>query len=51
VNVEGLESGKPVEHGRLTLKIRSIGSITGTLSTGLETLRNVWDDVECEILR
>ncbi len=50
VNLEGLDHGKSVEHGRLRLRIRRVGAITGMLSTGLETLRNVWDDVECEVV-
>jgi hypothetical protein len=50
VNVEGLDHAKPIEHARSTLRIKKIGSITGMLSTGFETLRNVWDDVECEVV-
>jgi hypothetical protein len=50
VNVDGLDHAKVIQHGRSTLRIRRIGSITGMLSTGLEMLRNVWDDVECEVV-
>lgn len=50
VDVRGLNTADPVEYGRLKLRVRQIGTIAGTLSAGTETLQNVWDNVDCEVV-
>lgn len=47
VNVQGLSTDQPIEYRRLKLHVLNVGSVRGVLSTGFETLQNVWGEVEC----